>query len=631
MGETAPDERVGTRFGRYQIRATVCQTGVGRVYDAVDTTDDHAVALTLLPPSVDRQRFAAELPVVARLAGPHLMRVQDWGEVGGACYFVTPLIAGQTLRSLLTTFGPMNPERAVAIVEQVAAALDAVRGHRLIHRDVRPENILVTADDAAYLLGFGVADPELSAPRPTAGTYAYTAPERFDNQPPSSRADVYSLACVLSELLTGERPFPAAATVGQVIKAHLTAAPPKPSRIRPQAISSHFDAAIARGMAKDPRHRFATAGDLARAARDALKAQTLGDQPTMVGRASDLAAVAARRRPPERPAEQVPDLDSYPESYADSYPDFYADSYPDEFAAPAWQRWKLLPLALAVVAVLVLAAAGIVVWRLASNTSAQPSGPTKPAPTAYRKTVLPFTGLTGPEGVAVDSAGGVYVSNVENDRVMKLATGSTTQTVLPFTGLKEPYGLAVDKDASVYVGDTDNDRVVKLPGGAGSQTVLPFTGLNRPEGLAVDASGSVYVVDTGNDRVVKLAAGSTSQTVLPFADLERPKGVAVDKEGSVYVADTGNNRVLKLAAGDTSQTVLPFTGLKDPSGLAVDASDSLYVTDGSRVLRLTAGATKQVVLQVPDLSYTEGVAVDKDGSIYVTDYGNDQVVKLVAS
>ncbi|EUA22857.1 serine/threonine-protein kinase pknE [Mycobacterium xenopi 3993] len=82
--------------------------------------------------------------------------------------FRHPLIAGQTLRSLLTTFGPMNPERAVAIVEQVAAALDAVRGHRLIHRDVRPENILVTADDAAYLLGFGVADPELSAPRPTA-------------------------------------------------------------------------------------------------------------------------------------------------------------------------------------------------------------------------------------------------------------------------------------------------------------------------------------------------------------------------------------------------------------------------------------------------------------------------------
>jgi serine/threonine-protein kinase len=631
MGEPSPDERVGTRFGRYQIRAAIGQTGVGPSYEATDTTDDRTVRLILLPHNVDRQRFARELPIAARLAEPHVVPIHDWGETVGVCYIATPLIVGQTLRSLLTTFGPLTPERAVAIIEQVAQALEAARGQRLIHRDVRPDNILVTDDDAAYLLGFGVADPELSAPRPTAGTYAYTAPERYDNQPPSSRADVYSLACVLSELLTGERPFPAAVTVGQVIKAHLTAAPPKPSLLRPQAISPRFDAVIARGMAKDQRHRFATASDLARAAREAVSAQTLGDQPTMVGRASDLAAMAARRRPPDRPAEQVPDLDSYPDSYADSYPDFYADSYPDEFAAPAWPRSKLLPLAIAAVVVLVLTAIGIVVWRLSSNTAAQPSGSTKPAPTAYRKTVLPFTGLTGPEGVAVDSAGSVYVSNVENDRVVKLAAGATTQTVLPFTSLKEPYGLAVDKDASVYVGDTDNDRVVKLPAGAGIQTVLPFTGLNRPEGLAVDASGSVYVVDTGNDRVVKLPAGSTSQTVLPFADLERPKGVAVDKEGSVYVADTGNNRVLKLAAGDTSQTVLPFTGLKDPSGLAVDASDSLYVTDGSRVLRLTAGATKQVVLQVPDLSYTEGVAVDKDGSIYVTDYGNDQVVKLVAS
>jgi serine/threonine-protein kinase len=107
--------------------------------------------------------------------------------------------------------------------------------------------------------------------------------------------------------------------------------------------------------------------------------------------------------------------------------------------------------------------------------------------------------------------------------------------------------------------------------------------------------------------------------------------VAVDKDGSVYVADTGNNRVLKLARGSTSQTVLPFTGLRDPSGLAVDESNSLYVTDGSRVVLLTAGATKQILLPVPQLNYTHGVAVDASGNIYVSDYGNDQVVKLVAS
>ncbi|WP_375485378.1 protein kinase [uncultured Mycobacterium sp.] len=277
----------------------LAQTGVGQLYQAVDTVNNRTVGLTLLPPSVDPQRFITELPVVARTADPHVVPVHDWGEIDGVCYVATALTAGETLRSLLSAFGPMSPQRAVAIVEQVAAALDAARAHRLIHRDVRPENILLTDDDTAYLLGFGVADPELAAPRPTAGSYAYTAPERFDNAPPSTRADVYSLACVLTELLTGERPYPAATTVGQVIKAHLTAAPPKPSLLRPQAVSPRFDAVIARGMAKNPQHRYATAGDLAHAARDALSAQAVADQATMVGRASDLAAVAARRRLPE--------------------------------------------------------------------------------------------------------------------------------------------------------------------------------------------------------------------------------------------------------------------------------------------------------------------------------------------
>lgn len=618
MGEQPDSARVGTQFGPYEIRALNCHTGVGPLYEAFFTTEDTAkdrmVGLTLLPQTVDRQRFFQELPIVAKLPERHVIPLHDWGEIDSVCYVATRWVSGETLRSLVSTFGPIDPERAVAIVEQVAAALDAAHAQRLIHRDVKPENIFVTGDGVAYLFGFGIADPALNPPGPTAGSYAYMAPERFDNEPLTNRGDVYSLACVLSEILTGDSPFPGATTVGQVIKAHLTAPPPKPSLLRPHVVPPALDAVVARGMAKNPQQRFATAGDLARAARDALAGPD-SDARTMLRRANDLNRIVARRRIPQPVPDQVSDLDFYPDEFS---------------AAPSWQRSWLVPLAVGLLVLLVVIAAGIVVWRVASGPTTQSSS-AQTAPSAYRATVLPFTGLTGPEGVAVDRAGNVYVSNVENDRVMKLTTGSTRQSVLPFIGLKEPYGLAVDNDGNVYVGDTDNDRVVKLAPNSTSQTVLPFTGLKRPEGLAVDASGSVYVIDTGNDRVVKLAAGSTSQTVLSFSDLERPKGVAVDASGSVYVADTGNNRVVKLAAGSSSQTVLPFTGLKDPSGLATDASNSLYVTDGGRVVRLTAGANKQVVLQVPELSYTEGVAVDGSGNLYVTDYGNDQVVKLVAS
>ncbi|MGH3541663.1 MAG: serine/threonine-protein kinase PknD [Mycobacterium sp.] len=611
MGEQPDDARVGTQFGRYEIRALLGQAGVGQLYEAIDAANDRMVALRLLPPNLDRQRFFGELRIVAGLTEPHIIPLLDWGEIDGVHYAATRLVPGETLRSLVATFGPIDPARAVAIIEQVAAALDAAHAERLIHRDVKPENILVAGDGVAYLLGFGFADPALTAPGPTAGAYAYMAPERFDDEPLTNRVDVYSLACVLTEILTGDSPLPGATTVGQVIKAHLTAAPPKPSLLRPHVISPRFDAVIARGMAKNPQHRFATAGDLARAARDALEAAQ-DDSPTMVRRASDPVPQHVR----DRLSDSVPDL----------------GFYPAEFTGPAWRSWKLVWLAIGLAVLLVLAAAGIVVWRVASSGSAdQPSGSTTAAPTTYRPTVLPFTGLTGPEGVAVDAAGSVYVTNIDNDRVMKLAAGSTSQTVLPFTSLKEPYGLAVDTDGGVYVADTDNDRVMKLAAGSTNQTMLPFTGLTRPQGLAVDAANGVYVADTPNNRVVKLAAGSPGQTVLPFTDLERPKGVAVDSAGSVYVADTGNNRVLKLAAGSSGQTVLPFTGLKDPSGLAADAAGDIYLTDGSRIVRLTAGSTKQTVLPVTDLGYTRGVAVGADGDVYVTDYGNDQVVQLVAS
>ncbi|MCV7257705.1 serine/threonine-protein kinase PknD [Mycobacterium shimoidei] len=618
MGQQPDRARVGTQFGRYRIGALRGQAGSERVYEAFDTVDNRAAELTLLPPTADRQRFFAEMRIASRLTHPHLVPVHDWGEIDNVCYAATRLIPGQTLQSLVGTFGPLAPSRAVAIIEQIAAALDAVHADRLIHRNVKPQNILVADDGAAYLLGLGIADPDLDAARPTADSYAYMAPERFDNRPPTNRADIYSLACVLVETLTGARPYPDAVTVGQMIKAHLTAPPPKPSLLRPHVISPRFDAVIARGMAKNPQQRFVSAGDLARAARDAASASSQ-DAPTMVRRRSELIGLIARRRPRGRTVE--PDTEMVP----------YQD-YPDDAAPSARWHPTLMPLAIAV-AVLVLTAVGIIVWRVgAAGDANQPAHtPAVVTPSSYRPEVLPFTGLTGPEGVAVDKSGNVYVSNIDNDRVMKLAAGSTKQTVLPFTNLKEPYGLAVDSQGSVYVADTDDDEVVKLEQGATRQTALPFTKLNRPQGLAVDASGTVYVADTGNNRVLKLEAGSTNQTELPFDGLERPKGVAVDGSGAVYVADTGNNRVLRLAAGSTTEEVLPFTGLKDPSGLAADGAGTVYLTDGSRVVRLAAGSNKQTILPVTNLSYTRGVAVDSSGNVYVTDYGNDQVVKLVAN
>ena len=166
----------------------------------------------------------------------------------------------------------MDPARAVVIVEQIAAALDAAHADGLVHRDVKPENILVTANDFAYLVDFGIAhsssDLRLTTLGSAVGSYAYMAPERFDNAPVDGRADVYSLACVLHECLTGAIPFPSN-SISSAIRAHLAAPAPRPSAIRPD-IPAAFDGVVATGLAKSRDTRYRTAGALASAARAAL-------------------------------------------------------------------------------------------------------------------------------------------------------------------------------------------------------------------------------------------------------------------------------------------------------------------------------------------------------------------------
>jgi streptogramin lyase len=175
------------------------------------------------------------------------------------------------------------------------------------------------------------------------------------------------------------------------------------------------------------------------------------------------------------------------------------------------------------------------------------------------QTVLPLPNL-GVHGdiQTVDNAGNVYGANgggVDSGggccvpvHVVKLAVGSNTPTVLPFTGINGDGGMAVDTAGNVYVGDYNNNRVLELAAGSDTPTVLPFTHLHGILDMAVDAVGNVYVVDAQHNRVVKLAAGSDTPTVLPFTGLNHPVSVAVDTAGDVYVVDGGNHRVLKLAA-----------------------------------------------------------------------------------
>ncbi|CAN3127121.1 serine/threonine-protein kinase [Mycobacterium sp. smrl_JER01] len=301
--------RLGTRFGPYELQSVIGVGGMGEVYRAYDTARERMVAIKLLRPEMaaDRSfqdRFRRESRVAARLQEPHVIPVHDFGEIDGVLYIDMRLVEGASLKEVLRTQGALPPARAVAIVRQVAAALDAAHANGLVHRDIKPENVLLTPDDFAYLVDFGIAhgggEASVTSTGLVVGSSAYMAPERFGGERGGPASDVYSLACLLYEALTGRAPFEAA-DVRQVWSAHMFAPPPRPSIMR-RGVGRAFDDVVARGMAKQPQDRYPSAGELARAADAAVSAPSVSApaSPAPVSPSSALFAPAPAQPPSTR-------------------------------------------------------------------------------------------------------------------------------------------------------------------------------------------------------------------------------------------------------------------------------------------------------------------------------------------
>jgi serine/threonine-protein kinase len=274
----------GTPFGRYRLVELIGRGGMGEVWKAFDTATRRVVAVKVLPAQlaadpVFEERFRHEAFAAAGLNNPHVVPIHNFGEIEGRLYVDMRLIEGQDLEHVLKA-GPIPPARAVKIIEQIASALNAAHKIGLVHRDVKPSNILVAEDDFSYLIDFGIAraagETKLTATGNVVGTWPYMAPERFTTGQSDTRSDIYALTCVLYECLTSSRPFPGE-SVEQQIAGHLTAPPPRVS-LKIPGVSAELDKVIAAGMAKDPEDRYTTTTEMARAAQAAI-ATSVGTQP----------------------------------------------------------------------------------------------------------------------------------------------------------------------------------------------------------------------------------------------------------------------------------------------------------------------------------------------------------------
>ncbi|MEC3954795.1 serine/threonine-protein kinase [Nocardia sp. CDC153] len=269
-------------LGRYRLDELLGSGGSAEVWRAHDTVADRTVTLKLLAPVLTadpeyRRRFEREARAASLLRGPHVMAVHTHGELEGRLFIDSEFVDGLDIEALLEWEGPMAPAAAVDLIAQVAIALDEAHAAGLIHRDVKPQNIIVAPDDVAYLIDFGTALEENGQTAITqigmlVGTPAYMAPERFEGAS-TPRSDIYSLACVLYECLTGQRPF-RLRNPAQLMRAHLERDPEPPSSLAP-LVPAALDAVVARGLAKDPAQRFASAGEFAAAARAAVDTATV--------------------------------------------------------------------------------------------------------------------------------------------------------------------------------------------------------------------------------------------------------------------------------------------------------------------------------------------------------------------
>jgi serine/threonine protein kinase len=275
----------GTVLAGFRVEASIGEGAMGAVYLAADSTG-RRVALKLLAPELARderfrRRFLRESELVGGLDHPHIVPTLAAGEDKGALYLAMAYVEGSDLRELLRREGRLEPRRAIELLEQVAGAIDAAHAAGLVHRDVKPGNILIASDaegEHAYVCDFGLARhvssvSSLTSERGFIGTIDYVPPEQIEGGPIDGRADVYSLGCVLYECLAGVRPFERESELS-VVFAHLNEPPPRLSDLRPE-LPEAFDGIFASALAKSPDDRYPTCGELTDAAWAALRGKSL--------------------------------------------------------------------------------------------------------------------------------------------------------------------------------------------------------------------------------------------------------------------------------------------------------------------------------------------------------------------
>jgi serine/threonine-protein kinase len=396
--------------GRYELRDLIGSGGMARVYRAFDRTLKREVAVKMLiGDTVDEaasvERFRREARAAANLSHPNIVGIYDWGETNGAhshsSYFmVMELVPGENLKEIIDGRGHLPEGEALDIAAQVAAALQAAHDHGVVHRDVKPQNILIGSSGQVKMTDFGIARAagltQLTATDAICGTPYYLSPEQALRQPLDSRSDVYGLGVVLYEMLTGTELFHGSPL--EVAMRHVEEEAPTPRALRPE-ISAATETIVRRALAKKPDHRFQSAGEMRTALRQARNRLALADPLP----ASPPAGSASRR-------SRAPGTAGLTTQWRLRQPQ--AQPYLRKDGSPANPWWRVLPVLL-----LVAAFTGALAYLNARNSTSGHGS--KPAAAGQLHTPVP----TAPPSPAATHAAAATA--------LPTATAAVTATAAP--------------------------------------------------------------------------------------------------------------------------------------------------------------------------------------------------------
>jgi hypothetical protein len=506
QNESVSELRPGDVLAGCRVEAVIGRGGMGVVYRALQLDLRRLVALKVIAADLAadpefRERFSRESRMAAAIDHPNIVPVHAAGEERGALYLVMRYVTGSDLHALLLREGRLPIARAAGIVAQVGAALDAAHATGLVHRDVKPANVLLAAGaDHAYLSDFGLMrslDPEqpITESGQWLGTVDFAAPEQLCGGRVDARSDVYSLGCVLHAALTGAAPF-RRATVPATLLAHLHDPPPQPSA---SGAPPQFDDVVARALAKAPADRYPSAGDLARAAQAAARGGTVGQAEhtvaTGVAAPPGSAATAAAAEPPRMAATTA--AAEPPRNAATAIGSFAATRVRRLPAAPAppAQRRARRPSPRAVAAALALPLAGIATTAaLTLGSNGDPGRAAADRPLA-----------AGEVRVVAQSFATAY--ETEDGRALRRLVTTDVQRVLPGGVLRGREAVATEYERQFRRNATQNYELQDLAvrGGRAGRASAGYR-IRRSTGAPIEGRIVLGVLrDHGRPRIALIA------------------------------------------------------------------------------------------------------------------------------